>query len=109
VSNALYFTNPATPQTVTGDCPNIASGNNVQGESPTFEATLTNTTSLSATVLIYGSVMGLGWTLLGTITLNGALATDSFTPQFSINYTQYKANVQAISGTLAGVSVAVGW
>ena len=109
MSNPFYLTNPAAPQTVTGNCPNIAAGNMVQGESPTFEAVLTNTTSPAATVLIYGSVTGLAWTLLGTLSPYGALGVDSFTPQFAINYCQYMASVQSISGALAGVTVAVGW
>lgn len=108
MSNAQYLT-PVAGQTAIGNCANTISGSQVQSKSPTFEAVLSNTTSPTATVLIYGSVTGLGWTLLGTLTVSGALAADSFTPNFQVGYTQYMANVSAISGVSAAVTVAVGF
>jgi hypothetical protein len=108
LSNAQYLT-PATGQTATGACLFTISGNQVQGKSPTFEAVLSNTTSPSATVLVYGSVTGLAWTLLGTLSPSGALGADSFTPQFPVGYTQYMASVSAIAGVSAAVIVAVGF
>ena len=109
MSNPFYFTPPAAPQTATGNCANVCSGAQVKSKNPTFEATLSNTTSPSATVLIYGSVTGLAWSLIATLSPNGALGTDSATPQFPVGYTQFMANVQAIAGASAAVTVAVGF
>ena len=108
MSNPFYFT-PAAGQTTTGNCVSVCSGAQVKSKNPTFEATLSNTTSPSATVLIYGSVTGLAWSLIATLSPNGALGTDSATPQFPMGYTQFMANVQAIAGASAAVTVAVGF
>jgi hypothetical protein len=106
--NPFYFT-PAAGQTATGNCVNVCSGIQVKGKNPTFQATLSNTTSPTANVLIYGSVDGVGWTLLATLSPNGAVASDSASPQFPTSYTQFYANVQAISGASAAVVVSVGF
>lgn len=74
----------------------------------TFQAVVTGSGSVSATVLIQVSndVTNLGWITLGTITLTGTTtATDGFATQAGWAY--YRANVTAISGTSAAVAVTV--
>lgn len=74
----------------------------------TFQATVTGSGSVSATVLIQVSndPDNLGWVTLGTITLSGTTTdTDGFASQAGWSY--YRANVSAISGTSASVDVTV--
>lgn len=73
-----------------------------------FQATVTGTGAVSATVLIQVSnnVSTLGWITLGTITLSGTTtATDGFASEAAWGY--YRANVTAVSGTGAAVYVTV--
>jgi hypothetical protein len=73
-----------------------------------FQATVTGTGAVTATVLIQVSnnVSTLGWITLGTITLSGTTtATDGFASEASWAY--YRANVTAVSGTGAAVYVTV--
>jgi disulfide bond formation protein DsbB len=72
----------------------------------TFQAVVTGTGAVTATVLIQVSnnVSTQGWATLGTITLSGTTtATDGFASQGAWAY--YRANVTAISGTSATVTV----
>ena len=108
MSNPFYFT-PVAGQTTTGNCANQCVGIQVKSKTPTFQATLSNTTSPSATVLIYGTVDGVGWTLICTLRPSGAIGSDSATPQFAVGYTAYYANVQAIAGASAAVTVSAGF
>lgn len=77
----------------------------------TFEATLSNTTTPTATVEIHGSnsnttTPGAG-TLMGTITLSGANDVAGFSKD-SASYKYKCAKVTAISGTSASVTVTMG-
>ena len=77
----------------------------------TFEATLSNTTTPTATVEIHGSnsnttTPGAG-TLLGTITLSGALDVASLSKD-SAAYKYKCIKLTYISGTSASVTVTMG-
>ena len=76
------------------------------GAQQTFQATLSNTTTPAATVQIQVSNDGNQWLTLGTITLSGANATDGFLA--STSWDKVRANVTAISGTSATVTVTMG-
>lgn len=75
----------------------------------TFQATVTGTGAVSATVLIDASNDGTNWcsTVLGTITLSGTTsASDGFTTTAPWKYV--RARVTAISGTGATVTANIG-
>lgn len=75
----------------------------------TFQATVTGTGAVSATVSILGSNDGINWvaTALGTITLSGTTsASDGFTTVAPWKFVC--ANVTALSGTGATVVVLMG-
>lgn len=84
-----------------------------QAGEKTFQAVVTGTGTVSATIVIEVSndPITQGWitstgTPLGTITLTGTTtATDGFATQAAWAY--YRANVTAISGTGAAVTVTV--
>lgn len=93
-------------KSTTGDCEKILEA---RTDSPTFEAYLSDTTTPTATVYFYGTVSGTKWDLLASISLSGAGDVGTFTPQMNVSYTRYKAYVQAISGTSAAVTTAMGY
>jgi hypothetical protein len=73
----------------------------------TFQATVSGTGTVGATVLVNVSDDGVNFVTLGTITLSGTTsATDGFASEASWGY--YQANVSAISGTGAAVTVISG-
>lgn len=72
----------------------------------TYQATLSNTTTPTATVLIEVSNDNKQWILMGTITLSGAEDTDGFAATASWKHS--RARVSAISGTDATVTVTMG-
>lgn len=78
------------------------------GRAPSFDATVAGTGTVSATVVIRGrNTASGGWVTLGTITLSGTTsATDGFASL--TRYMEYSANVTAISGTGAAVTVTMG-
>lgn len=92
-------------KTSTGEMGNILRPNT---DCPTFEAVLGASTTPAATVEIYATVSFYGWTLIGTLTPSGSAGCDSFTPEFPTSYQAYKANVTAISGASANVTVVMG-
>lgn len=86
-------------------------GIGVYKDSPysTFQATVSGTGAVSATVTIEVSNDGTNWcsTVMGTITLSGTTSsTDGFTSEAPWKY--IRANVTAISGTNATVQVYMG-
>jgi hypothetical protein len=86
-------------------------GSGVYKDSPysTFQATVTGTGTVSATVVIDVSNDGTNWvaTSLGTITLSGTTSSsDGFATTASWKYV--RARVTAISGTGATVQVYMG-
>jgi hypothetical protein len=89
----------ATAATATGTQAPVAMGVG----SKTFQATLTSTGSGSATVAIEGSLNGSSWDSLGTLSPSNT-ASDSIT-LVAAAYTAYRANVTAITGTAAAVTV----
>lgn len=85
--------------------------NKVYKDSPysTFQATVTGTGAVTATVVIEVSLDGTNWcsTPAGTITLSGTTtSSDGFTTASSWKYV--RANITAISGTGATVVVLMG-
>ncbi|HUM37176.1 MAG TPA: hypothetical protein PLQ85_09925 [Anaerolineae bacterium] len=78
------------------------------GNPPSFTATVAGTGAVSATVQIRARNTASGqWVLLGTITLSGTTtASDGFAAL--TRYMEYQANVTAISGTGAAVTVSMG-
>ena len=74
------------------------------GDAHTFQATVTGTGAVSATVLVECSNNGVNWLTLGTCTLSGtAAATDGFATAAPWSFV--RGNVTAISGTGAAVTV----
>jgi Tfp pilus assembly protein FimT len=72
----------------------------------TFQATGNTTAgSGSASISIQGSNDGSNWDTIGTITLTLGTATTSNSFTSNDRYNQHRANVTAISGTGASVSV----
>ena len=74
----------------------------------TFQATVTGTGAVTATVLVQVSnnPSVLGWITLGTITLSGTTtATDGFAADAGWAY--YRGNVTAVTGTGAAVYLTV--
>jgi len=78
------------------------------GRPPSFDATVTGTGAVSATVVIQGrNAASGGWVTMATITLSGtATATDGFA--ILTRYVEYRANLTAVSGTGAAVTVTMG-
>ena len=77
---------------------------NLSGDAHTFQATVTGTGAVSATVLVQCSNDGINWLTLGTSTLSGAVsATDGFATAAPWSFV--RGNVTAISGTGAAVTV----
>ena len=73
----------------------------------TFQATVTGSGTVSATVAIEVSNDGDNFITLGTITLSGTTtATDGFAS--AANWAVVRANCTAISGTNAALSVVMG-
>ena len=73
----------------------------------TFQATVTGSGTVSATVAIEVSNDGDNFITLGTITLSGTTtATDGFAS--AANWSVVRANCTAISGTSAALSVVMG-
>lgn len=72
-----------------------------------YQATISGTGAVSATVKIEASNDLLGWVPLATITLSGtAIATDGAISESA--WTHVRANLTAISGTGANVIVTMG-
>lgn len=91
-----------TAATVTGAGDSVRLPNGVK----TFQASLAGSGSVSATVLIQVSNDGSQWLTLGTITLSGtSSASDGFVSDET--WYSHRANVSAISGTSAAVTVTV--
>jgi len=87
----------------------ITIGDRASGASKdrTFQATVAGTGTVGATVRIEASNDMIGWVTLGTITLSGAtMATDGFPSETAWEYV--RANLTAISGTGARVTVTMG-
>lgn len=103
-SRALTRTLLLTGVTVTGAGSAVADG----GCAPSFEADLSGTGSVTATILIQGRNVASGlWVLLGTITLSGTTtASDGFASP--ARYMEYRANCTAITGTAATLTVVMG-
>lgn len=81
-----------------------STGGPAQSGEKTWQATVTGSGSVSATVLVQVSndPTTLGWATLGTITLSGTTtATDGFASDTAWKY--YRGNVTAVSGTSATV------
>lgn len=73
----------------------------------TYQASMTGSGAVSATVLVQVSNDNVNWMTLGTITLSGTgSATDGFAADNSWLYT--RGNVTAISGTSAAVTLCMG-
>ncbi len=73
----------------------------------TFQATISGTGAVTATVLIQVSNDASNWITLGTITLSGTTsATDGFAS--SAPWAYVRSNCTAISGTSAALSVVMG-
>lgn len=88
-----------------------ATGSGMYKDAPqtTFQATVTGTGAVTATVVIEVSLDNTNWvaTPLGTITLSGTTsASDGFTTDAPWKYV--RARVTAITGTGAGVTVDMG-
>ena len=86
-------------------------GTKIYKDSPfaTFQATVTGTGAVTATVLIEGSNDGVYWcsTPLATITLSGTTSSsDGFTTQAPWKF--IRANATSISGTGANIQVYMG-
>lgn len=75
---------------------------------PSFSANVAGTGSVSATVQIeVRNTVGGGWVLYGTMTMSGTTqAADAIAG--TARYAEYRANVTAISGTGAAVTVTMG-
>ena len=71
-----------------------------------FQATLSSTTTPTATVYVQGSLDGTNFVTLGTITLSGSAATDGFASDAPWKY--FRGYVNAISGTSATVTLLMG-
>jgi hypothetical protein len=71
------------------------------------QATLADTTTPEATVVVEGSADGVGWVTLATLTLSGALASEGFV--LAAPWPQIRARVTAISGANAAVTVTAAW
>jgi len=79
----------------------------IASEKRAFQATVTGTGAVTATVAIQVSNDDTNWITLGTITLSGTTsATDGFTSDAPWGYV--RANVTAISGTGAAVTATMG-
>ena len=94
-----------------GTTTTTVTGNAVYKDSPfsTFQATVTGTGAVTATVIIDCSNDGTNWcsTPLGTITLSGTTSSsDGFTTQAPWKFV--RARVTAISGTSAIVDTLMG-
>ena len=78
-----------------------------QPSQKTFNAIVTGTGAVAATINIEACNVDNAWVVLGTITLSGnGSAADGF--YHDAPWTQIRANLTAISGTGATVSVAMG-
>ena len=104
-SGKIYNLFPEPGVLVTG------AGTKIYKDSPyaTFQAVLTGTGAVTATVTIEVSNDGTNWgaTVMGTITLSGTNAvSDGFTTVAPWRFV--RANVTAISGTAATVQVYMG-
>jgi hypothetical protein len=80
-----------------------------KGTQGTFQATVSGTGAVTATVLVQVSndPSELGWVTLGTITLSGTTtATDGFSSD--ARWQHVRANITAISGTGALVTCVMG-
>lgn len=74
----------------------------------TYQATVSGTGAVTATVVIEGSADGVNYLTLGTITLSGTTsATDGFVSQ--AKWAAVRAKVTAITGTGAAVNAVVGY
>ena len=78
----------------------------LSGSTHTFQAVLSNTTTPTATVSIEVSNDNTSWSNLGTIILSGA--SDTGTVSKIVSWLYVRANVTAISGTSASVTVTMG-
>jgi len=97
------FPEPGVTSTVTGD------GLYKDSPASTFQATVTGTGAVTATVLLDVSNDNVNWvaTVMGTITLTGTTsASDGFTTNAPWKFV--RARVTAISGTGATVQVYMG-
>ena len=79
-----------------------------QGQPPSFAANVQGTGSVTATVVIEARNAASGvWFTLATITLSGTTsAADGFGSL--VRYMEYRANLTAVSGTGAAVTVTMG-
>ncbi len=72
----------------------------------TFQAVVSGSGTVTATVLVQVSNDGTNWLTLGTITLSGTTtATDGFASEGS--WMNYRGNVTALTGTGAAVTLIV--
>lgn len=82
-------------------------GRNPGNANRTYQATVSGTGAVSATVLVLASDDGVGWVTLGTITLSGTgTASDGFAALAP--WMEVEGDVTAISGTGAAVTLTVG-
>ncbi len=73
----------------------------------TYQATVSGTGTVSATVVVQASDDNVGWVTIGTITLSGTTtATDGFAS--TAPWIEVRGNVTAISGTGAAVTLTMG-
>lgn len=78
------------------------------GHARTYQASVTGTGAVSATVIVDVSNDGEGWIELATVTLSGTTSdTDGFASDAPWKYC--RARVTAISGTSAAVDVVMGY
>lgn len=85
----------------------ITTGTITQTNAEAYQATISGTGAVSATVIIQYSNNGTKWINGGTINVSGTdLATDGFADDESWTYT--RAKLTAISGTGAKVTVTMG-
>ncbi|TXG77634.1 hypothetical protein E6Q11_02575 [Candidatus Dojkabacteria bacterium] len=91
---------------VTGTGAGSAAGK-AQNGMKTFQATVTGTGAVTATVLVEVSNNNVDFITLGTITLSGTTSsTDGFASEAP--WAWYRGNVSAISGTGAAVTLIAG-
>jgi hypothetical protein len=91
--------------TATG--PGTATDGSSPGGSKTFQAVLTGTGALTATVLIQGSNDNSHWTTVATISLDGSDDV-SDSAETTKSFVYWRANIGAIAGTSASVDVITG-
>src|SRR5574343_1842194 len=84
----------------------VGTGNVIQGQVGTHQATATvvGSASVAATVVIKGSNDKVGWTTVATLTPSGS-GPATAGGSWSVDYVYWVAEVTALSGDLVDVSV----